>query len=120
MEVGHIFMLQCGYSEGPQRHLSRMNCRKRARFMWMGCYGIGTTRLMQAIVEQNRDEHGIIWPVAVAPYKVHIVPINWSNAMSSASWLSEIEAGLQQARPDDPPGRPRLPSAPAPSSRTLT
>jgi prolyl-tRNA synthetase len=42
----------------------------------MGCYGIGVSRTLAAVVEQNHDEHGIIWPVCVAPYEVEIVPLD--------------------------------------------
>ena len=44
--------------------------------MIMGCYGIGVSRTVAAIVEQHHDENGIIWPVSVTPYEVHLIPIN--------------------------------------------
>jgi len=74
IEIGHIFMLDTAYAD-------KMNARYTDKdgiecSIWMGCYGIGTTRLMQALVEQNHDEHGIIWPHRVAPYDVYVVPIN--------------------------------------------
>ena len=45
----------------------------------MGCYGIGISRLLSAIIEQHNDENGIIWPVALAPYQIHVVPIKYNN-----------------------------------------
>ena len=77
IEVGHIFMLQTTYSEGMGAMYRGED--GRAHPTWMGCYGIGTTRLMQAIAEQNRDEKGLIWPQSVAPFLVHIVPARYVN-----------------------------------------
>lgn len=48
--------------------------------MMMGCYGIGVGRTMAAAIEQNNDEHGIIWPKAIAPFEVVVVPVNAKNA----------------------------------------
>lgn len=44
--------------------------------MIMGCYGIGVSRTIAAVIEQNNDENGIIWPVAIAPFHVHVIPVN--------------------------------------------
>ncbi|USN53551.1 MAG: proline--tRNA ligase [Candidatus Nomurabacteria bacterium] len=74
IEVGHIFMLQQGYARALD--VSFLDQSGEAQVPWMGCYGIGTTRLMQAIVEQNRDGQGICWPEAVAPYQAHILTAN--------------------------------------------
>ena len=75
IEVGHIFMLQTTYSQkmGAMYHGED----GKAYPAWMGCYGIGTTRLLQAITEQNRDEKGIIWPESVAPFCVEVVPLKY-------------------------------------------
>ncbi|MFH1866827.1 MAG: proline--tRNA ligase [Patescibacteria group bacterium] len=77
IEVGHVFMLQQGYAEAMNAKF--LDDAGKLRTMWMGCYGIGTTRLIHAIVEQNHDDYGIIWPITVAPFLVHIVPIDYSN-----------------------------------------
>lgn len=77
IEVGHVFMLQQGYAE--KLGATFMNAEGQSQVIWMGCYGIGTTRLLQAIVEQNRDDRGIIWPVSVAPYDAYVMPINASG-----------------------------------------
>lgn len=77
IEVGQIFKLGTKYSKA-------MNCTYQSDDgtnvpMVMGCYGIGVTRTMSAIVEQNHDEFGIIWPLNVAPYHVVIIPINYQD-----------------------------------------
>ena len=64
--------------------------------MVMGCYGIGVSRTMAAAIEQNHDENGIIWPVAIAPYEVLVVPM---NAKDKESWdkAEEIYQQLKRA-----------------------
>ncbi|MDD4989324.1 MAG: proline--tRNA ligase [Candidatus Pacebacteria bacterium] len=78
IEVGHIFMLQTGYADKMDATFKGEDGKSHP--LWMGCYGIGTTRLMQAIVEQNRDKDGIIWPKSVAPFQVEIVPVKYDSA----------------------------------------
>ena len=51
----------------------------------MGCYGIGVTRTMQAVIEQSHDDNGIIWPISVAPYTVCITPLNVTPESPSCS-----------------------------------
>jgi len=77
IEIGHVFMLQQGYAKAMNVEFDDEKGEKHTP--WMGCYGIGTTRLIQAVADQNNDEHGIIWPESVAPYKLMIVVVNWSN-----------------------------------------
>ncbi|MDD5050231.1 MAG: proline--tRNA ligase [Candidatus Pacebacteria bacterium] len=77
IEVGHIFMLQSLYTDKMGATYKGEDGKPHP--LWMGCYGIGTTRLMQAIVEQNRDKDGIIWPVSVAPFRVEIIPVKYDN-----------------------------------------
>lgn len=74
IEVGHIFQLGDKYS-------SAMNCgvlteTGKHETMTMGCYGIGVSRIVAAAIEQNHDKYGIIWPDAIAPFKIAIVPMN--------------------------------------------
>ena len=74
IEVGHIFQLGDKYSKA-------MNCgvlteTGKHQILQMGCYGIGVTRIVAAAIEQNHDKYGIIWPEAIAPFKVVIVPMN--------------------------------------------
>lgn len=70
IEAGHIFYLGTTYSEKLKAEFLDSNGKTCP--VEMGCYGMGVSRLMQAIVEQSHDEDGMIWPMALAPYKVHI------------------------------------------------
>ena len=75
IEVGQIFKLRTKYSESMG--CTFLNEEGKSIPMVMGCYGIGVTRTLAAIVEQYHDEHGIIWPIHLAPYQVVIIPINY-------------------------------------------
>ena len=74
IEVGQVFKLGTKYSESLQATYLDQNGRPNA--MVMGCYGIGISRTLAATIEQYHDENGIIWPRAIAPFEVVIVPIN--------------------------------------------
>ncbi len=74
IEVGHIFKLGTKYSDAMEASYRDQNGQDQA--MVMGCYGIGVSRTMAAAVEQKNDENGIVWPLAIAPYQVLIVPVN--------------------------------------------
>jgi len=74
IEVGHIFQLGRKYSE-PMRAIVLDESGKETPLL-MGCYGIGVTRLVAAAIEQNHDDHGIIWPIPIAPFQVVLVPLN--------------------------------------------
>ncbi len=74
IEVGQVFKLHTKYSNALKATYLDMNGREQP--MVMGCYGIGVSRTMAATIEQNNDEYGIIWPAAIAPYHVVIVPIS--------------------------------------------
>ena len=82
IEVGQIFKLQTKYSEAMK--LNYVNEEGKNVPMVMGCYGIGVTRTLQAIVEQYHDEFGIKWPLNIAPYHAVIVPINYLDEAQSA------------------------------------
>ncbi len=74
IEVGHVFKLGTKYSEKlGSSFLAEDGSRKPCV---MGCYGIGVTRMLQAVIEQSNDANGIIWPISVAPYTVCITPLN--------------------------------------------
>lgn len=77
IEVGHIFKLGTKYSKSMDCKYLDENGKEQIPIM--GCYGIGVTRCMAAIIEQSSDESGIIWPVSVAPYHVIVVPVNSKN-----------------------------------------
>ncbi len=77
IEVGHIFQLGRKYSEALKARFTNENGAEES--FWMGCYGIGISRLAQAAVEQNHDEAGICWPISIAPYQVIIVIANMQD-----------------------------------------
>ncbi|SET40642.1 prolyl-tRNA synthetase [Salinibacillus kushneri] len=74
IEVGHVFKLGKFYSE--KMDASYLDQNGKANPFIMGCYGIGVSRTLAAIVEQYHDDHGITWPVQVAPYQVHLLALN--------------------------------------------
>ena len=74
IEAGQVFALGTKYSEKLNARFLDENGKEQ--FFQMGCYGIGVGRTMQAAIEQNNDENGIIWPAAIAPYEAIVVPIN--------------------------------------------
>ena len=78
IEGGHIFVLGTHYTD--KMNASFLDQEGSSRSIVMGCYGIGVTRLIAAIIEQHHDEHGIRWPVNVAPYQVIITPIGKDEA----------------------------------------
>lgn len=87
IEVGHVFKLGTKYSEAMGATILDENGKERP--MLMGCYGIGVTRIIGAAIEQNNDENGIIWPMAIAPFQVAIVPIGKGEANSVAEKIYE-------------------------------
>ncbi len=74
IEVGHIFQLGEEYSRSMGSVV--LDEQGRAVHLFMGCYGIGVTRVVAAAIEQNHDQRGIIWPAAIAPYHVALLPMN--------------------------------------------
>ena len=94
IEVGQVFKLFTKYS-------AAMNCtfldeNGKENPMVMGCYGIGVSRTMAACIEQNNDKDGMIWPVAIAPYEVLVVPVNTKDEASTAK-AEEIYETLKKA-----------------------
>jgi prolyl-tRNA synthetase len=78
IEVGHIFQLGQLYSAAM--NASVLDEQGKALTMFMGCYGIGVTRVVAAAIEQNHDANGIIWPEPIAPFQVVLVPINYQKS----------------------------------------
>ncbi|MCR5748665.1 MAG: proline--tRNA ligase [Lactobacillus sp.] len=74
IEIGHIFKLGTRYSKDLDAVVLDENGRQLQ--IIMGCYGIGVSRLLSAIVEQHSDENGIVWPRSIAPFDVHVIPVN--------------------------------------------
>jgi prolyl-tRNA synthetase len=74
IEVGHIFQLGRKYSEAMKAQVQAED--GKSVVMTMGCYGIGVSRVVAAAIEQNHDDQGIIWPAALAPFQVALIPMN--------------------------------------------
>lgn len=74
LEIGHTFLLGTKYSQALDAKFKDQQGKEVV--MEMGCYGIGVTRLMAAIVEASHDENGIIWPSSIAPFNSYIIPMN--------------------------------------------
>ncbi len=95
IEVGHIFQLGTNYSE-------KMNCSVlgpdgKNVILEMGCYGIGVSRVVAAAIEQNNDQYGIIWPDAIAPFQVAIVPMNMHKSERVQQAAEKLYAELSAA-----------------------
>lgn len=88
IEVGHIFQLGTKYSEAMNATVLTESGKEQV--MTMGCYGIGVTRVVAAAIEQNHDEHGIIWPQAIAPFTLAIVPINAHKSEAVAATCERL------------------------------
>ncbi|WP_018660110.1 proline--tRNA ligase [Heyndrickxia acidiproducens] len=93
IEVGHIFKLGTKYSEAM--HAAFLDENGREQVMLMGCYGIGVSRTLTAICEQNNDEKGLTWPVNIAPFHIHLVPVNMKDKTQSAL-AGELNEELQK------------------------
>lgn len=97
IEVGQVFKLFTKYSQAMKATFLDENGKEQP--MVMGCYGIGVGRTMAAAVEQNNDKDGMIWPAAIAPYQVLVVPVNVkdadSNAKAEAIYNELLDAGLE-------------------------
>ncbi|CAM5245948.1 proline--tRNA ligase [Rhodanobacter lindaniclasticus] len=92
IEVGHVFQLGAKYAEAL--HATVVDEGGKAQVMSMGCYGIGVTRIVAAAIEQRHDEAGIIWPEAMAPWRVAVCVINPKNASAA---VNEAAEALYQA-----------------------
>ncbi|SEM91350.1 proline--tRNA ligase [Paenibacillus sp. OV219] len=102
IEIGHVFKLGTKYSEKLGAQF--VNTAGESKPMIMGCYGIGVSRLLSAIIEQNNDEGGMIWPASIAPYKVHLIPVAHQDAaqMDAAERLyAELTAAGIEVLLDD-------------------
>ena len=92
IEVGHVFKLGTKYSEKfGAEYLDESGARKLSV---MGCYGIGITRTLQAVIEQGNDKDGIIWPLSVAPYQVCITPLNVAPDSEAMKLAEKFHAEL--------------------------
>lgn len=94
IEIGHIFKLGTGYSEKLGAKVLDENGRQVN--MIMGCYGIGVTRLLSAVAEQNADENGLVWPDSIAPFDVHVIPVN-AKKDDQMAMANDLESQLTAA-----------------------
>ena len=108
IEVGHIFQLGRKYSEAMDAQV--LDEAGKPVTLYMGCYGIGVSRLVAAAIEQGHDERGIIWPAAIAPFELALVPINLhkSHRLREAvdKLYNELEAAGVSVLLDDRDTRP--------------
>ncbi len=107
IEVGHVFKLGTKYSKAFDA--GYLDAAGNRQIMVMGCYGIGVTRTLQAIIEQSHDENGIVWPMAITPYQVSLVVPNVKHAESVAAaeaLLKALEAQGIEVLYDDRDERP--------------
>ena len=98
IEVGHIFQLGRKYSEAMQ--CTVLNEQGKTSTLMMGCYGIGVSRVVAAAIEQNYDDRGILWPDALAPFQVALVPMKMESSDAVREATEQLYAGLQQAGVD--------------------
>ena len=95
IEVGHIFQLRTKYAEALK--CTFLDENSQSRIMEMGCYGIGVTRIVGAAIEQGHDERGCIFPAAIAPFTVCIVPMGYAKSEAVRTAADALYADLQTA-----------------------
>lgn len=95
IEVGHIFQLGTTYS--AKMKASVLDESGKEQIMTMGCYGIGVSRVVAAAIEQNHDNNGIIWPEAIAPFQLALVPINLQRSDVVKNLCEQLYAELTEA-----------------------
>ncbi|MBD2799657.1 proline--tRNA ligase [Xenorhabdus sp. M] len=93
IEVGHIFQLGTKYSDALKATVQ--NEEGHNQVLSMGCYGIGVTRIVAAAIEQNHDDRGIIWPDAIAPFQVAILPMNMHKSYRVKEAAEKLYADLR-------------------------
>jgi prolyl-tRNA synthetase len=95
IEVGHIFNLGTKYSQAMQATV--LDDQGKPCPMMMGCYGIGVSRVIAAAIEQNHDEHGIIWSDGMAPFTVHLIPMNVKKSTTIQAAAEQLYNQLSDA-----------------------
>jgi prolyl-tRNA synthetase len=98
IEVGHVFKLGTKYSLALKALFLDESGKQQPCVM--GCYGIGVTRTLQAVIEQSNDENGIIWPLSIAPYRVCITPLNVAPESEPMKRAEQIYAALSERGAD--------------------
>ena len=94
IEVGHIFKLGEIYADSMKANV--LNKEGKASTLFMGCYGIGVSRLVAAAIEQNNDEKGIIWPHSIAPYDINIIAIGYDKKQEIATAANDLYGQLKE------------------------
>jgi len=94
IEVGHVFQLGDKYAKAMNAAV--VNEQGQLQTMMMGCYGLGITRVVAAAIEQHHDENGIIWPQAIAPFEVVIIPINGHKSATVTEKANELYQQLTE------------------------
>jgi len=92
IEVGHIFQLGKVYTDAMKANV--LDNEGKAQNLYMGCYGIGVSRLVAAAIEQNNDEKGIIWPEAMTPFEVNIIAIGFDKDEKIAKASTDLYSKL--------------------------
>jgi prolyl-tRNA synthetase len=98
IEVGHIFQLRRRYAEALQCKF--LDEQGKERIMEMGCYGIGVTRIVGAAIEQGNDERGIVFPAAIAPFELVIVPMGAAKSLAVREAADKIYSELRASAID--------------------
>jgi prolyl-tRNA synthetase len=107
IEVGHIFKLGLRYSDPMGARY--LDAEGNERTIVMGTYGIGITRTAAAVIEQSHDENGIVWPMPIAPFQIHVTPVNVKDARARETaerLTAELEAKGVEVLYDDRDERP--------------
>lgn len=108
IEVGHIFQLGDKYSQALKAGV--LNEEGKHQIMTMGCYGVGVSRIIAAAIEQNHDEYGIIWPDAIAPFQIALIPMNMHKSVrieeATVRLYNELTAAGFEVLFDDRKERP--------------
>lgn len=95
IEVGHIFQLGTKYSDKMGAKV--LNENGKSQLMTMGCYGIGVSRVVASCIEQNNDDKGIIWPIAMAPFQIALAPLNYHKSDDVKSTADQLYTDLTEA-----------------------
>jgi prolyl-tRNA synthetase len=108
IEVGHIFQLGDRYSQALKAGV--LNEEGKHQIMTMGCYGVGVSRIIAAAIEQNNDEYGIMWPDAIAPFQIALIPMNMHKSVrieeATVRLYNELTAAGFEVLFDDRKERP--------------
>ncbi|OQY37658.1 MAG: hypothetical protein B6229_08065 [Spirochaetaceae bacterium 4572_7] len=99
VEVGNIFKLGTKYSASVGATFNDIDGKEKP--VIMGSYGIGVGRLLASIVEEHHDDNGIIWPISVAPYQVHLINLSKKSNVAEELYTSMLNAGIEVILPID-------------------